>query len=340
MCGLTGFIAQSNKKQINKTTFTLLMATNDKRGGDSTGFYDGKNFTKCLGTSAGLYDKMQNLESSFVIGHTRKSTHGKTNLPNQHPFQYGNVVGAHNGVLRNYKEVGKKHNLKETIVDSQMIFKLLNKTQDVKCLGQFSGALATLFTMGDGKLYTYRHNNPLYVGKDNEDNAYFSSLKEPLEYAGLKNIFQLKEDRVYVWENGQVIDKIDIIQKPVPQAIKPMTYANYGGYYWQDQIGKRNKKKNKKSKATKVSKGHQLSLTTQSADTNDDLYGWGDEIDTYNAGFNVSTVDDPHYEELEDNLSKLEKVNKEYGIMFDYETKNQMIEVEQYLKDLSESYLS
>ena len=200
MCGLIGF---TGNKKADPTIINQLLIANDTRGGHSTGYYDGTTFEKVI------------VKTSKFIGHTRYSTHGARTLPNQHPFEYGQVIGAHNGVVHNYKEVGEEFKCSETEVDSQMIFKVLNKTKhDFKTLGKFSGALATLFSIGD-KYYTYRKTNPLWCGRSSNGDVYFSSLRDVLINCNLKNIYQLKEGRLYVWSGNTVIDKIDIDHDPV-----------------------------------------------------------------------------------------------------------------------------
>tara|TARA_R110000765_G_scaffold126964_1_gene224897 strand:- start:124 stop:1095 length:972 start_codon:yes stop_codon:yes gene_type:complete len=212
MCGLIGF---TGNKEANPNIIKQLMIANDSRGGHSTGYFDGSEFVKCLGKSVSIHQEVRQLKTNKFIGHTRFSTHGATTLPNQHPFEYGNVIGAHNGVVHNYREVGKKYNLKETEVDSQMIFNVLNKTDnDFNTLGKFTGALATLFTIGD-KFYTYRKTNPLWVGRDKNGDVYFSSLKDVLVGCKLHNIYQLKEGRLYVWIGNTVVAKIDIEHDPI-----------------------------------------------------------------------------------------------------------------------------
>jgi len=212
MCGLIGF---TGKQKANTVILNQLLIANDSRGGHSTGYFDGTNFTKCLGKSIPLHKEVRQLETSTFIGHTRFSTHGARTIPNQHPFQYGEVIGAHNGVVHNYKEVGEEFKCKETEVDSQMIFSVLNKTKhDFKTLGKFTGALATLFQIGD-LFYTYRKTNPLWVGRSKNGDVYFSSLKDVLVKCKLHNIYQLKEGRLYVWSGNTVIQKIDIDHDPI-----------------------------------------------------------------------------------------------------------------------------
>jgi hypothetical protein len=38
-------------------------------------------------------------ESWFIVGHTRYGTRGQNIDENSHPFQYGNVIGSHNGII-------------------------------------------------------------------------------------------------------------------------------------------------------------------------------------------------------------------------------------------------
>lgn len=62
--------------------------------------------------------------SSFMVGHTRAAT-GSTpaNNRNNHPFISGEVVGVHNGILSNDRELAKKLNLDlKGECDSEVIF--------------------------------------------------------------------------------------------------------------------------------------------------------------------------------------------------------------------------
>jgi glucosamine 6-phosphate synthetase-like amidotransferase/phosphosugar isomerase protein len=229
MCGLIGY---SGKSPANPMDFNVIMKDNDSRGGHSSGFYNGDVFEKCIGTTESLHNEIKNGMSKLLIGHTRYATHGEHTIDNQHPFQYGKIVGAHNGVLSNYKEVGKKFDLPETTVDSQMIFQVLNHTKDFNTLGMFSGTLATLFQDLDNQqyIYAYRRGNPLYVGKT-KDGAYFSSLIEPLETIGIesKDIWQLKERKLYKFENGRVVDTTSIDNNPVPSTkVVDTDWRSYG----------------------------------------------------------------------------------------------------------------
>ena len=230
MCGLVGF---SGKADTSVLKALHLLADNDSRGGHSTGMFANGKIYKTLEESMNILPMLESNDTgSVLIGHTRYGTHGANTTSNAHPFQHKGVIGAHNGVLDNYEEVGKKYGIKKTTVDSEMIIKVLGEKRDASKLGLFGGTKAVLYTASDNKLYVYRHNNPLFYLRK-EEGVYFSSLKDGLENIAGKDekVKECKKDKLFIWENGELLQTINIKHKPIPATkIINTNWQSYGGY--------------------------------------------------------------------------------------------------------------
>ena len=153
MCGLVGFSGKANTSVLKALH---LLADNDSRGGHSTGRFVNGTIYKTLDESMNILPMLESNDTgSVLIGHTRYGTHGANTTENAHPFQHKKIIGAHNGVLDNYEEVGKKFNIQKTTVDSEMIIKVLGDTEDPNNLGLFGGTKAVLFTAKNYDLTYY-----------------------------------------------------------------------------------------------------------------------------------------------------------------------------------------
>lgn len=107
-------------------------------------------------------------ETLVLIGHTRHATHSNAHQDEAaHPFRMGQVCGAHNGIIRNWVDLGREF---ETgggrdawIVDSQAAFALLDKFEDpADALMRLDGYWALTWTKG-GSLFFTRAGAPLAV---------------------------------------------------------------------------------------------------------------------------------------------------------------------------------
>lgn len=230
-CGIFGFISK-NKQNADLNKITIGMMYNDSRGGHASGIYNGKVYWKNLGESPNVMIDFET--GKTVIGHTRFGTHGSNTVDNAHPYEYGNWVGVHNGVLSNHLDVCETYGLKDKDVDSKAIFQLINKVGVSNAIRQIAGSAAlAIHNLAEDKVYLYRSDNPLFLG-ETEEGIYFSSMKEPLALIRATKIREIPEETVIVFKNGVEISRENKVK------MKPEVYK---GKQWYDY---KNKDKGKK----------------------------------------------------------------------------------------------
>jgi predicted glutamine amidotransferase len=118
MCAIAGWFGLKLKYETDRTKLLVHLARKIQAGGDKSfgisWMKDGKGqLTKFTGAaSQWLQQNIKELpaisKSSAVLMHARQPTHGNVTKTNCHPFAIGNWYAAHNGVLRNSKELMSK----------------------------------------------------------------------------------------------------------------------------------------------------------------------------------------------------------------------------------------
>src|ERR1700750_3125862 len=117
MCGIVGYVGQ---KQVVPVTIDGLRRL-EYRGYDSAGIAVAGNGAGLQGRRA--EGKLRNLEEvirlnpldgTYGIGHTRWATHGRPTEENAHPHRdcTGRIVVVHNGIIENYLQL--KEQLRKT----------------------------------------------------------------------------------------------------------------------------------------------------------------------------------------------------------------------------------
>lgn len=155
MCGIVVGLAFGKKtkeeeavrQNVMKILTTELLVETEARGKDAVGavvlFNDGNfygikrgeqvsKFIHKFGHSKEYYGGFLKVWKEYTapvrayLGHCRAATYGdKSNNVNNHPIKIGNLVGIHNGTLRNHEEIFKHLKCKrDGEVDSEAIFRL------------------------------------------------------------------------------------------------------------------------------------------------------------------------------------------------------------------------
>lgn len=236
MCGLVGF---SGKYNFDPVKIKFLLLYNETRGKHSYGIYNGNVSEKGVGLVSTKLAQLEIEPSKLLIGHTRQATGGAHTINNAHPYTFGSITGAHNGVVRNVltiKKLFSYNNMEE--VDSKYIFAIMNKTKDLTVLKHIDAAAALIFSSKENpnELYVIRNSErPLFRGTSPEG-IYLSSIKESLEVIDCTDIKEVKENTLYVLENGAIKNtrKLKLGEKAVKDAVHTTTTTttnNHTTYY-------------------------------------------------------------------------------------------------------------
>lgn len=131
MCGIVGVVGKIGKNE--REVFRQLLIVDSLRGADSTGFLSAKGNRSDIFKRAGdpyfvmesrRFDTNLNAAANVLIGHNRYATVGAINTVNAHPFDFENVVGVHNGTLRNKWSLP---DAQQFSVDSENLYHAINK---------------------------------------------------------------------------------------------------------------------------------------------------------------------------------------------------------------------
>ena len=169
MCGHVGIAGRLEFK--DEATIKRLLLYDYFRGPDSTGFASinkegsSAKVAKIASHPLDLFDSgkfkasIQALQSSVFIGHNRAATRGVVNSVNAHPYEYGHIVGCHNGTLdvTSFEELKKK--LGESFdVDSQAIFASIAKFGIKETVSMMRGAWALVWFDLEEKTLNFLRN--------------------------------------------------------------------------------------------------------------------------------------------------------------------------------------
>ncbi len=240
MCGIVGYVG-------NKQVVPLIVDGLRKleyRGYDSAGIaVVDENCDLSLRRAEG---KLRNLEEAirldpldgtYGIGHTRWATHGRPTEENAHPHRdcSGRIVVVHNGIIENYlslKEmlIGKRHDFK-TETDTEIVAHLIEDfleedeagLEDAvrKAVKQLKGIFALSIISADepDKIIAVREGPPVVIGLG--DGEFFVASDIPAILQHTRDVFYLGEREIAVLtkDSVRVTDFDGNIVKPKQQRI-------------------------------------------------------------------------------------------------------------------------
>jgi len=271
MCGLIGYVG----KNPNLDKLKIMAIYNDSRGGDGVGFVINDTIYKYNKT--GQYDFQDVFEYSSVneeftlkspskeqviLMHSRKGSVGSiVGTDNNHPFELKSeggdcLIGVHNGTIKNIEDLASKYGVTNEELselgktDSELLFHIINKTQDYEVLSYYEGGAALLWYNPEnpkelfafkgasesaksyGYNYTYygsystpgpAEERPLYLVMT-KNGTYFSSIKASLFAAGfpMDSIKTVESNTVYTFRKGEVKNTVKI-ERQTPYYVPKQT---------------------------------------------------------------------------------------------------------------------
>jgi len=256
VCGIVGYIG---KKRVVSVILDGLKRL-EYRGYDSAGIAvagngDGLQMRRAEGKLRNLEEaiRLNSIDGTYGIGHTRWATHGRPTEGNAHPHRdcTGRVVVVHNGIVENYLSLKKK--LREeghtflTETDTEVFAHLIEKylacgngskvaleeavrkaVLDVR--GVF--ALAVISADEQNKIVAARNGPPVVIGLGKDE--YFVASDVPAILNHTRDLFFLSDgDLAVITPSGVQLSDFSS-GKPVVRQVQHITWdpimAEKGGF--------------------------------------------------------------------------------------------------------------
>ncbi len=278
MCGHVGVYSQFLTEPLKKA-FNDMLYLDVVRGEDSTGVlavsgvYSQHNpitheVFKSVGTPTDLYMKISKTRRlkcvsdrvgmNVLMGHNRFATQGKIDDESAHPFEFENIIGAHNGTVQKWS-MRDFHGYKDYDIDSQIIFSHLNHTMDInKVWKDADGAMALVWWDKTTHTMNFIRNKErsLYYSLTKDDKALLwaserwmiivACLRQGIEHGEVYSFAEEDKDTkaatLYTFkeEDGKIVHStvsVNPFQKPAPMVgTSWMGHRGMGLSEWDDWV--------------------------------------------------------------------------------------------------------
>src|SRR5579863_10411061 len=249
MCGIVGYVGAQRAVPIIIDGLKRL----EYRGYDSAGIAvcgpdDQLGLRRASGKLRNLEEVMRlnPVEGSYGIGHTRWATHGRPTEENAHPHRdcHGDIVVVHNGIVENYlalkEQLQREGHKFSTETDTEVIAHLVEKYFEgnlenaVRCaVKQLTGvfALSVISRKDPNKIVAARSGPPVVVGLG--DGEYFVASDVPAILGYTRDMFFLADgDMAILTLDG--VHLTDFNGRPVKRQVSHILWdpimAEKGGY--------------------------------------------------------------------------------------------------------------
>tara|TARA_R110001632_G_scaffold57555_2_gene140597 strand:+ start:336 stop:1532 length:1197 start_codon:yes stop_codon:yes gene_type:complete len=258
MCGIFGFAKREgwqSESQMDRIEDVISNLTFESviRGNHSTGFAIASKTDKLVYKTLKPSDELVcdkewhnilekvDVDTTIFLGHVRFATTGAKIKENAHPFVMGSVIGAHNGIIYNHKEIASKIG-KNVQVDSEVIFGLLNKKDKYQeVFDLIEGDYALSWIDDDYKVLKLMHEEgrPLHIAYWKKARCLFWAstaeiLGTALSDAGLSisgSIDTLPIDKVYEFDTSNFWNNHEATFTEVKTNSNWTGYSSYGSGY-------------------------------------------------------------------------------------------------------------
>ncbi|MBI4889339.1 MAG: glutamine--fructose-6-phosphate transaminase (isomerizing) [Acidobacteria bacterium] len=249
MCGIVGYIGSRKPLPILLDGLRRL----EYRGYDSAGLAVVNEdrqieLRRVSGKLHNLEDavRLNPLDGTYGIGHTRWATHGRPTEENAHPHRdsHGDIVVVHNGIVENYLQLKQsleaEGHVFHTETDTEIIPHLIEKhfTGNLEdavraAVNQLKGvfAIAAISRLDPDKIVTARNGPPVVVGLG--ESEYFVASDVPAILSHTRDVFFLHDgDLAVLTPDGVRLS--DFAGHPIKRQISHILWdpimAEKGGY--------------------------------------------------------------------------------------------------------------